>query len=1125
MVLLSSKEIVQEGLFFVYIKPSKEKSVNFRGKEYTSEKIISKITKEDIDAVLSNSASVKFLGITSDQQLYKPNKDAKVLVSALSYPNRPTKLTFRRNGVIWLEDTVQLSSAGLALYTLKDVDIGKYDVNGEVEFESQRIGIGKASFDVAAFELDPFQVIVESQTMSREQLMTCNVKVTIVQEPYSGPLKVGLFCSFCRQVVLHDEVTCINGKATVSFNVGGHTAPFSLEFIVPERGYTAMIQLEGTMPQQRIPTPITTNLKQNFQMSLFPQTGSIGVQGVNITPAEVNSEAIFDVDKLVADKVTLKIMCPSELVSITIFNPVTQDIKHQDHKSVKEGAKWAIETIDSHVIVFFAGLTNGILSEGFFTAFQSPASLISVEVPSKIEAGEKLSITLRNPASKEAGESEVFLLVFDKRKTHTSLYKAIGERVHAHLKQGLEQLPNKIKQNLHDRRMLFDEKYRKEQEEIMARRLAEEREAKEMTMHRSMEFEAPKMSKSRGVMSFATPKMDMGGAPAPIMKPAPMPASVTTTPQAPLPPSPDVTGAPPASETPSELFEEFEDVLYGEIFKLAAGENKIVEVLLANQITTWEMRMYSFRGVMFNEIVKDVSAVKTRFLQIRAPQIIDAENGDTAEIEVHYLTEVAGTIEVLLNNSPIIELTEVKEGEGMLTTTIQHKGLIQALLKTANYTVEAIKEVNLPFEQSLVYTHFVHLYPYEPFTPPQEVLILPNPLPLIRESVHALQGFPFGCAEQTSAKLGALALAYKYHKTVHSGEEVPLIGMIRQGIGRLFSLYYNDSKKGFGLWMAESADEKTTVQVLRNLTPLYSILDDLTFNNYKKMLSDVASALLKGKVKSFNLGVYSPNFIPKRSVDDPLEAAWALLSADISDKEAWLKIIEDAVILTEETCVWKSPIAWAGELQTTAEVLRALAKHESGLSEHMKKLFQKGFHFVMSNVINGRLFSTTDTLALIGLFAEIPRIVTKIKVDGEIQELSQPFKIAKEFTAETDIYMHWVEEKVADPFSVLPAKSTKLKIDVDKTKCRVGDELALTIVAPSNMFCPVAAICLPPHITMMKGGGNIQQHYLPFREAKDLLLELVCIRKGTGHIRVIVHDMYAKEQVVKPVPLEIVIQN
>ncbi len=1120
MFLLSSKEIVQEGLFFVYIKPSKEKSVNFRGKEYITEIIIPKITKEEIDAVLSNAANVKFLGITSDQQLYKPNKDAKILISALSYPNRTSKLTFLRNGAIWLEEKVQLSSVGLALYTLKDMDIGKYDVVAEIE----GIGIGKTSFDVAVFELEPFQVVVESQSISKEQLMTCFVNVSILHEPYSGTLKVGLFCAFCRQVVLHDEVTCTNGKATVSFNVGGHTAPFSLEFIVPERGYTAMIQLEGTMPQQRIPSPITANLKNNYQMSLFPQTGSYAVQGVNVTTAEVNPEAMFDIDKPVADKVTLKITRPSELVSITIFNPVTQDIKNQEHNAVKVDAKWTIETADSHVIVFFAGLSNGILSEGFFAAFQSPASLVSVEVPSKVEAGGKLSITLRNPTSKGTAESEVFLLVFDKRKTHTSLYKKIGERIHAHLKQGLEQLPSKIQQNLHDRRMLFDEKYRKEQEEI-ARRLREEQEMKESVKHRSMEFETPKMAKQRGGMAFASK-------PAPMMKPPSQPPKLDAMPAMPAvvtapqgPPADTMSPESAAPEMPHELFEEFEDVLYGETFKLEAGESKVVEVSLANQITTWEVRMYSFRGVLFNEIVKDVSAEKSRALTIRAPKILDIENGDSAEIEVHYLTEVPGTLEILLNGSSVIECTDVAKGNGVLTTTIQKKGLVQALLKTANYQLEAIHEVRLPFEQMLLYTHFVHLYPYEPFTPPQEVFVLPNPLPLIRESVHALQGFPFGCAEQTSAKLGALALAYKYHKTVHSGEEVPLIGMIRQGINRLFSLYYNESKMRFGLWNVESADEKTTVQVLRNLAPLYPILDDLTLNHYANLLSEVASSLLKEKVKSFNLGVYSTNFIPKRRVDDPLEAAWALLSADVSDKENWLKIIEEAAMLTEETCVWKSPIAWAGVLQTTAEVLRALAKHDADLSEHMKKLYQKGLHFVMSNMINGRLFSTTDTLALIGLFSELPIVETKIKIEGEIKEISESFRIAKEFTAETNVYVHWVEEKVADPFSDLPAKSTKLKIDVDKTECRVGGELTLTITAPNDMYCPVAAICLPPHIAMMKGGGNIQQQYLPFREEKYLLLELVCVRKGTGHIRVIVHDMYAKEQVVKPIPLEIIIKN
>ena len=139
-------------------------------------------------------------------------------------------------------------------------------------------------------------------------------------------------------------------------------------------------------------------------------------------------------------------------------------------------------------------------------------------------------------------------------------------------------------------------------------------------------------------------------------------------------------------------------------------------------------------------------------------------------------------------------------------------------------------------------------------------------------------------------------------------------------------LYYNEELKMFGLWDIPTANEKTTIQVLRNLAPLYPLLDELKLADYRNKLSDAAGELIKKEKKSFNLGIYSPNFIPKRKVDDPLEAAWALLSADVSDKEQYLEIIQRSAKMTEETCIWSSPLAWAGSLQATASILRALIK-------------------------------------------------------------------------------------------------------------------------------------------------------------------------------------------------------
>ena len=102
---MSEKKLVQEGLFFVYVKADKDKKVSYSGKEYSESKMLPKITKDNINSILSGNTTIKFLGITADQQLYKPHKDANILVSALNHPSSMVKLVFRRNGVVWFDDT------------------------------------------------------------------------------------------------------------------------------------------------------------------------------------------------------------------------------------------------------------------------------------------------------------------------------------------------------------------------------------------------------------------------------------------------------------------------------------------------------------------------------------------------------------------------------------------------------------------------------------------------------------------------------------------------------------------------------------------------------------------------------------------------------------------------------------------------------------------------------------------------------------------------------------------------------------------------------------------------------------------------------------------------------------
>ncbi|MHA1717657.1 MAG: hypothetical protein ACTSXP_18600 [Promethearchaeota archaeon] len=414
--MVKKSEYIREGVFFTFIDGKKSKAIEYHSKNYSGPVILSKIDKKSLKEILDGAIGVKFLGITTDQQLYRPGSEVHVLATALDYPGCDVKLVFRMNGVLLFDDDATLSSAGILDHVISSLDIGKYDVSCSVQLDDTEVPIGTATFEVAEFELDPFQVTIESQSMSERQILTANINVSVLHQPYSGPLDVGLYCSFCRRVVLRDKINCTNGKGVVSFNVSGHTAPFSLEFVAPGLGYTARIQLEGTMPHQRKRTPISFNLQTDYTMSLFPQTGSIGVQGVNIYKGNKNPASMFEVGSPVGDTVVLKVLKDTSLVAVSIYNPITKEISHLNHEHVKAGMEIRIDTGESHVIVFFAGVINKKLHEGFFVGFRSPEPSVELSVPERARSGEPIEISLKNQSGSNYGPTECLILVFDKRK-------------------------------------------------------------------------------------------------------------------------------------------------------------------------------------------------------------------------------------------------------------------------------------------------------------------------------------------------------------------------------------------------------------------------------------------------------------------------------------------------------------------------------------------------------------------------------------------------------------------------------------------------------------------------------------------------------------------------------------
>ncbi len=652
---------------------------------------------------------------------------------------------------------------------------------------------------------------------------------------------------------MSDEITCTNGIGLISFDVSGHTAPFSLEFVIPDQGYTARVQLEGTRREERQKVPISHNLRENHAMLLFPQAGSIDIQGVNLVTGDRTPESPFHVSTLIGDQISLEILSDLKMVGIITYHPTSRLL---DHHLISQPSKGDVTTSlvkDPQVLVLLSGVkSNNELFESFFIGLKPAVDFPIMEVPEMAESGDEITVTIINQRDVEMS---CFLLIHDQRKTHDSLYKVLGKQVHSFLSRFAD---------LHRKFLEFEALLRPPPMPLAVRKM--KRSAAERGDIMTFAMAAPMLEETEptlGGLDFSLEKsedVDLEAV-----------SSMTTS---------DITLGDLESTSSDqwgydENLEWYPEVLICDIIRLQPREKKEVIVKLGDQVTTWVCRLYAFHELLFTESVKHVEATRTRYVEIRAPVIIDAKSGDRADVEVKCQSDVEGMLSIFFNEDELLS-SSVNPGVSSFIVPIASSGVIRAVLQTEMGVLETEKEILEPFAQTLVYWHLVHLFPGEQFTPPQPVTVHPSPLFLLKEAALSLLQYPHGCAEQTSSKTGALAIVYKYQLALDDPDRYETLELMKIGLARLYNVFYDPKRKLFGLWSKEDASYPVTQQVLKNLVPLTEIWDDKTIPKpFRMMIENAKNSLIKKGITSFDLLPHSPEFRPMGELSDVLDVALA----------------------------------------------------------------------------------------------------------------------------------------------------------------------------------------------------------------------------------------------------------
>ncbi len=341
-------------------------------------------------------------------------------------------------------------------------------------------------------------------------------------------------------------------------------------------------------------------------------------------------------------------------------------------------------------------------------------------------------------------------------------------------------------------------------------------------------------------------------------------------------------------------------------------------------------------------------------------------------------------------------------------------------------------------------------------------------------------------------------------------------GRVLAGLARLATFQHPDGM--YSIWCGGTPGVDITARVAHRLLGLRG----LPFPESETMLEKAKEALLKAKHHDNSLLPLDKAFGKKM---ETAEDAVAYYFGGNGGRGDALKLLRQTVQRDGNHVYWKPKSAWGGSLEVTADAARVMYDANDGF-------FRPAFSFVTGKLINGMLYSTADTRALVELLAALAPSFSPARggerggaaravIDGQTVDLKDA-SIGREITALSDNLIARVDEEI-EINHLEPRADFEFAVKPSKTKLAVGERIQITITPREETIAPLARLFLPGSLALLKGGANAQTAYLPVERA-ELTVDAVAIRAGRGKLFVSVHDMYDAEKVGAAPGIEITVK-
>ncbi|NER37658.1 MAG: hypothetical protein F6J93_27465 [Oscillatoria sp. SIO1A7] len=1092
-----------------------------------------------------------------DKEIYRAGQDSvKLLLVAPPwlFPNEDiildgARLVVENNGAVYRRLPVELAVEGLTIVELNQLPEGSYRVywSGDEATDCQG-NPAECRFSVVEYVLSPLQATLLTHEL-RGSRLNCRLKIERYSEPLQDPVTVELWSGsqLLRQQEIAPEAP---GLYQADFGLAGN-AQERLELRIAMGDQTAAIAIPGSQKAERDET-LLSGLGREVRVSLMPQSGSRQVRGLYISDdmAIANTPATLIDPTPENRRARLRWEVAAEAARLLVLDMSSNICEERELGTVEAGQELEIEVPAPGGFLAIAAWVGDKAWEGWSALLAPNSSQLEIAAPATASPGKKvkLKFALKSINSslkpKTNYPAAVYVRVRDLRLSGASP----EERLAASLKQGLQGAADwgtlaYIEETL-DKHPDYPEPL---MDFIQERGITLREASSGFPQASSMRFR-----------SAAAPGLYKKGR-ASGAKSAIAPESFDDLP---------LTSTPNRSPR-----RDFADIAYCGVVETDKSGEATLEFLLPDAIATYTIEAFALAeaGREWSSASTTLEVSQPVWAEFKLPAFIYPGDKSPATLDIGAASG-RFRLKLLRDGSPVpFRIAGAQQTSA--DTFIGERAKVEFEAEPGQWQAE-IEDLTSS-EWDIAERIVMALGQFKGITRRFQLLLAGETLD--RRDLEALQlrllpslDKPFNllcdatadyghrCCEQTAAKLIAAVAAL-----AAGGDPAKLANVIKAGVEREKRMHI----PGRGLTMyppEESGGSRKPDNYWGKLAADY--LSGLAFAGEGLLASPTLDPEIKEALKTaIAIGedaaaAYKLELVPSKiktgrdayraamQKEEPALRGIAKLlpgkKSTTSARNAALDYARDRLQKLAKNSTKKS-----GAVQFRQEIAYcAAALVAAGQGTDLNLAIAAANEIANSLDSNGRLYSTVDSVALIGLMAALQQAgigglaVPEILLDGRAMPFAEALELAdagdvqtisvQKGTASVEIVSELLEDWNAFR-AELPVKVKLSKINANNSanknannnnQFHLGDNLELLVSIDRYEPGLLVNICLPSALSRLEGGGEVKRFSVDFCGKTELRIPL----KVTGytlpvgeHWAVLVRNMFKEEQAGSPGLLKI----